>query len=365
MRILNLLHSRNFAGTEQLVLTLAHTLEKTGNCEVFTAVKNGGILKQKYKDAGLRILDIPTNGFFAKNRLAAWMRENKVDILHAHLTGAARMGVRLHEKTGVPLVTHLHLIKNALAYRKAARAGELIAISTEVARFYEKTAGIPAEKIHLIPNATTALEAPAASLPREECAAQIRRELQLPPSSRLFTLTGRVSPEKGHETLLRAMPAVLAKNPHAHVLIIGNLKQKPAYVRKLKKLAETLSLQKNIHFTGFRENILQCVRAAEAQFVLSKNEPFGLVVIEAMALGTPVIASNTGALPEILENATLGTLVPHGDATALSDAIVKILEDNTPFQKMAELAKNRTQTLYSPEILAQNTLQLYRKIASQ
>ena len=84
-----------------------------------------------------------------------------------------------------------------------------------------------------------------------------------------------------------------------------------------------------------------------------------------MALGTPVIASNTGALPEILENATLGTLVPHGDATALSDAIVKILEDNTPFQKMAELAKNRTQTLYSPEILAQNTLQLYRKIASQ
>ncbi|MDR2430221.1 MAG: glycosyltransferase family 4 protein [Puniceicoccales bacterium] len=362
MRILNLLHSRNFAGTEQMVLTLAHALEKTGKCEVFTAVKNKGILRQKYKDAGLRVLDIPTNGFFAKKRLAAWTRENKIDLIHTHLTGAARTGLWLHEKTGIPLVVHLHLTKNSPAYRKAAHAGTLIAISAHVARFYEKTAGIAPEKILHIPNATPVLESQTAARPRKECAAQIRREFQLPENARIFTLTGRVSPEKGHETLLRAMPAILAKHPGTHTLIIGNLQQKPAYARKLKKITQNLSLQKNIHFTGFRENILHYVRAADAQLVLSENEPFGLVLIEAMALGTPIIATNTGAIPEILENNTLGTLIPYGDATALSTALIKILENNTPFEEKAEHAKKRAQTLYSPETLAQNTLQLYEKL---
>jgi glycosyltransferase involved in cell wall biosynthesis len=363
MKILHLLNSRNFAGTEQLVLTLCTALAGAGH-EVHVAVKSGGVLAQKYREARLDVIDVSLNSFFVKWWLSRWVREHKPDVIHAHLTGAARLGVRLAEKTGVPLVTHLHILREARAYREAAEAGELVAISERVLRFYrDECAGIPAGKIHLVQNATLAFEAPANEVPRAGAAAQIKAALGLAPASRLLLIAARISPEKGHEWLLRALPAVAARHPNVVVLAAGNTAQKPEFVKKVRELARVLGVEQHFRLLGFRDDVPLLLRAAEAQLVLSEDEPFGLGVIEAFAAGTPVIGSNSGALPDLLRG-ELGTLVPYGDVTALAVALNAHLDesDDAP-ARAARTAAARADALarYSPAALRDGVLAVYQK----
>jgi len=361
MKVLHLLNSRNFAGTEQLVLTLCTALAGAGHT-VCVAVKDGGVLAEKYRAAGIEVIGVPLNGFFVAWRLRRWIREHKPDIIHAHLTGAARLGAHLSRATGIPLVTHLHILREARAYRDAAAAGELIAISERVLRFYrDECAGIPAAKIHLVHNATLAFDLPENARSRAVAAAEIKSALNLGAAARPLLFAARVSPEKGHEWLLRALPAVVARHPGAIVLAAGNTAQKPAFVKHLRALARELGVERHIVFLGFRDDVPRLLRGTEAQLVLSRDEPFGLVVIEAFAAETPVIAAAAGALPDLLGNGAFGELVPFGDASALAAAISAHLDDPARLNARAAVAHAAGIARYSPEAFRDGTLAVYAK----
>lgn len=364
MRALQLIYSRNFAGSEQFVLTLGKALEAKG-VETFIATKSGGSLGARLVAEGLRVVDIPLNSFFAKRRLLKWVKDNRIDVIHAHLTHAARFAYWLHQKTGIPIVAHLHIYRNDPIYRKVANVGTLIAISKDIAEFYIKTANIPPQKIRTIYNATEAVYSPLCEKQREELAAELRNKLKLPQDARLIAFCGRVSPEKGHETVWRAMPRVLSLYPNAHLLVAGNLKQKPAFVKKLRKLRAQLGLEPNIHFLGFRDDVLRITRAAEMQLIPSKCEPFGLVAIEAMALGTPVIGSNTGAIPDILEDGDLGLITPYGDASELAAAIVSVFSNPEAARIKAEAARQKIQNFHTPEKMTKEILRVYKTQSAQ
>ena len=360
MRILQLLYSRNFAGTEHSVLTLSKALVEAGH-EVVIAVKDKGILKEIYRRNNLRVATIPINTFLATRRIGDRAKQNKVNIIHAHLTEGTRMACKIHQRTQIPIVAHLRILRDDPAYRKAAQNGLLIANSSYTARFYEE-AGIPPGKIRTIPNATGAAASPVASTPKAALAAYFRHTLKLPAGARLISLPGRIASEKGHATLLRAMPEVLKKHPKAHVLIPGNLKQKPIHALRLFALQKQLSLKHNVHFLGFRTDVLAITRASEIQLVPSCCEPFGLVAIEAMAMETPVIGADSGAIPDILENQTLGTLFPYDDHAALAGIIISALDNPAPFQAKTALAKTRVLEIYNPATLAARVIAVYEEL---
>lgn len=250
MKVLQLIYSRNFAGSERSVLTLSKALAAAG-CEVVVAVKDGGVLKERYQREGLRVIELPLNAFFIKRRLARWVKEHRIDVVHAHLTEATRLACDLHRRLGIPVVTHLRILRDAPAYHDAAKAGLLIANSAHTARYYIEEAGISPDRIRTIPNATLALNDPLASTPSDDLARDVRRELALPDDARLIILPGRIAPGKGHETLLYAMPVVLKQHPGAHILVAGNIDQKPRFVRKLLKLRDELGLKSRVHFLDF------------------------------------------------------------------------------------------------------------------
>jgi glycosyltransferase involved in cell wall biosynthesis len=361
MRILQLVHSRNFAGTEQSVLTLSRALQAEGH-EVLVGVKSRGILRERYAREGLAVIPLALDSFFITRRLAAFVQAAGIDVIHAHLTEATRLACRVHLLTGVPMVSHLRILRDDPAYHQAAALGLLIANSEHTGEFYRAEAGIAEARIRVIPNATRAVHDAWGEAPVAEVAAGVREELGLPATARLVCFPGRISPEKGHETMLRALPAVLARHPETHVLVLGDHTAKRAYARRLLALRAKLGLERHVHFLGFRGDVLRFTRAAEAQLVLSEREPFGLVVIEAMAMGTPVIGSETGAIPAILGHGAYGSMVSPQSSAGVAELLGNLLQAPAQFQAKAEAARRRVRELYSPQTLAARVLQVYGEV---
>lgn len=357
MKILQLIRSRNFAGSEQYVLTLSRELKRRGH-EVFIAVKPGGVFQGILEKEGFRVF--PVFKFFStKSSLLKIVNEHKIDLIHAHLTDAARQAYTLHNKTGVPVVTHLHILREDKAYRRADKIGPLIAVSKDTANFYTQENGYPAQNIHLVPNSTAIHLSPNAQIDRAQARKSIIEELDLPSDSRLVIITSRVAPSKGHDITLDAWADVKKAVPNAQLLAPGNNKQKPKYVKRIQEKQARLGLDDSVHFLGFRDDIPRLVRSAELQLVPSDREPFGLVVIEAMMLGTPVIGSQSGALPEILTEGETGWLHEFRNYDSLAKKIIHALEDEPERAKVAQNAYQIACEKYLPEPMVDRILKVY------
>jgi glycosyltransferase involved in cell wall biosynthesis len=141
----------------------------------------------------------------------------------------------------------------------------------------------------------------------------------------LVGVFGRITPWKGQDVLIRALPAL----PDVHVLLVGETwSGERGFADSLKQLAASLGVADRVHFTGFRDDIPELMRAVDVVAHTSKSpEPFGRVIVEAMLARKPVVATAAGGAAEIITHLEDGVLVPPGDSTALADAIRQLLQD--------------------------------------
>jgi len=140
----------------------------------------------------------------------------------------------------------------------------------------------------------------------------------------LVGVVGRLELEKGHPTLLEAWPLVLAEVPCAYLLIVGEGSRQDA----LHQIAREHGVERHVIFTGRRDDIPEITAALDVAVLPSYREAQGLTILEAMALARPVVASNVGGIPEMVEHEVTGLLVPPHDPPALAGAIVRLLEDH-------------------------------------
>ncbi len=364
MRVLQIIHSRNFAGSERSVLTLAEAL-RTEGITVFLSTRSGGKLDSIIAEAGFTRAHPPLAWWRSSGGLRQFLERERIDLIHTHLTQAARLGLVLRHQTGSALVSHLRIQRRDPVFQKILQSGgHLIANSPQTATFYHSPEGgnLPtSEAFHTIPNATGIAADPDATIDRETARTALAAELNLPETTRFILLSGRVSPGKGHDLLLPAWSDLADTFPLHHIVLAGNLDQKPAFVRNLRQTAATPSLANRVHFLGFRSDVPRLVRAADVQVVPSRNEAFGLVVIEAMALGTPVLGSASGAIPAILDGGTYGSLFQPGDPASLAAALRTILSDLPTALRRAESARRHCLATYSPKTLADRTLEVYQR----
>jgi glycosyltransferase involved in cell wall biosynthesis len=198
-----------------------------------------------------------------------------------------------------------------------------------------------------------------------ESSQEIRRKLGLSIDVPIIGIVGRLQRWKGMHVLLQAMPTILEKYPQAHCLIVGGKhKLESDYAEFLEQTIIKLNLQKQVTLTGFQKNIPEWVQAMDIFVHASYNEPFGIVVVEAMALGKPVIASDSGGPTEIIENGVQGILTPYGDYHALATAILKYL-DNPKFAfEIAQAGKQRSKD-FSTQKYATNVVKAIREFILQ
>jgi len=155
----------------------------------------------------------------------------------------------------------------------------------------------------------------------------------------VISLIGRLEPWKGQDVFIKAAAILLRKNPKISFLIVGSpLFERGDYENKCKELVKSLDIEKNVSFLGFRKDVSEIISSSDLVIHSSiKPEPFGRVIVEAMACGTPVIATNIGGPKEIITNNKNGVLIEPNNPKLLAETILNLLKDK---KKMKELGKN-------------------------
>jgi glycosyltransferase involved in cell wall biosynthesis len=152
----------------------------------------------------------------------------------------------------------------------------------------------------------------------------LKEEYGMDADAELVGVVGRLELEKGHPTLLEAWPMVLAEVPCAYLVIVGEGSRLDA----LHQIARDQGVERHVIFTGRRDDIPEITAALDVAVLPSYREAQGLTILEAMALARPVVASNVGGIPEMVEDGVTGLLVPPHDPPALAAAIVRLLQDH-------------------------------------
>ncbi len=192
----------------------------------------------------------------------------------------------------------------------------------------------------------------------DEDRAAHRAKLALP-TERIVMYVGRFVHEKGIHVLLNAANAVLAQEPNTKFLIVGGGQRD-----RFEKFVRWAGLADKVLFTGFMANrsLHQLYRVADVAVFPSLYEPFGIVVLEAMAAGAPVVASDAGGLREVVRHDLTGTLSFASDSDSLAWAILKVVGDPKRAKSLAENAKLRLKLEFDWGLLADKTIKVYQRI---
>lgn len=174
---------------------------------------------------------------------------------------------------------------------------------------------------------------------------------------------GRFVAEKGVQTLVDAFEIVVKHRPGARLVLIGDGPQRPVIEARIA----ASHLGERVEITGWltREEADRRLARVAVQAVPSLwEEPFGLAAVEAMVRGTPVVASQTGGLSEVIEQGRTGTLVPPGDPQALASALLGLLEDREAGRRLARDAQVTARERYDPDLFVERIVRIYRRLSA-
>jgi glycosyltransferase involved in cell wall biosynthesis len=298
-------------------------------------------------------------------------RQEKFDIVNTHTSKGGvigRIGARL---AGVPLVVHTvhgyafstdHIPQwQVFIYTMIERLATLfcdlvISVNAEDRQRAIENKVAPPDKIVTVLNGidTTPFE-------KAQAPTTLRDELDPTGEAILLGSTGRLSTQKGFSYLINAMPLVLEAYPDARLVIAG---KGPLY-EELDALIGELALNEQCKLLGFRDDIPELLTCLDIFVLPSLWEGLSISLLEAMAAGKPIVATDIRGTREVLEDGVDGVVVPPGDPAALKGGIADLIEDRERALVLGECAREKVRTAFSEEAMVRNTLELYRSYHRQ
>lgn len=254
------------------------------------------------------------------------IRRHRIQVIHcAGMKGilTSRLAGRLAR---VPVVAHLHDYEPVPGpmcklMRMTDRFNSYtLAVSGDVLTHTNPSLGLSIERSEVLHNGLVLSDLRNTPPSAGE---DFRHRFGLLPESKVIGIIGRLMPVKGHDTLLRAMPTLLAKQPDARLLIVGDGTERQSLTRRVTELG----LDGYVTFTGQIDNVYEALRATDVVAMPSLREGLPYSLLEAMAMDVPVVASAVGGLAETIRHCENGVLVRPGDAQALAEALNSVLAD--------------------------------------
>lgn len=230
----------------------------------------------------------------------------------------------------------------------------IVCISRAILSQVEAKRYVRGKRLFLIPSACDANRFQQAGEARE----RMRREFRIGRDEIAVAMTGRLRPEKGHDVLLRSIPQIVRDAPQCKFLLIGSGSRHGELSRRL----EEGNLAQNVILTGFRDDVPECLSAADIYVQPSLSEGLGTSVLEASAAGLSIIASDTGGIPDIVESGATGVLVPVGDNQALAREVVRLANDAATRRRFGLAAAEKVSREYSLEALTEKTVAAYSEL---
>jgi glycosyltransferase involved in cell wall biosynthesis len=366
IRLLHILTTLDRGGAETQVLSLLSRMPRERFDVTVAWLKGRGDLAPEA--TGVAVTDELVGRFPGASILSAGLRlvhRVRPHILHTHLMKADMVGGALARLGAVPILVstkhnedrHLRFPPMALVARGvASQADRVVVISGAVSRFIERTMGLSGERTRRI-----LYGYPVNGRPIRGVRDDVIAELGLHRSAHIVTMVGRLTRQKGIEDLLHAASFLRDAVPDARFLILG---QGELRVR-LRRTVANLDLRENVRFLGFRRDVPRILAASDLMVLPSHWEGFGLVLLEAMAQGIPVVGTRVGAIPEVVADGETGLLVPPHDAETLATAILRMLTYPAIAREMGRAGRRRLEEHFHIERAVTEHIELYEELLAE
>lgn len=369
--VMHLVDCLYIGGGEMQMVDLVRKMDRKKFRPIVGCLKKEGQLLPVLERSDIQVEAFPVKGklFYPNSlkqiaRLAGFMRREKVSILHTQDLYSHLVGIPAALLAGVPVITNRLDLGHTLNrwHRWALKVlstgiARVMANSQGVQRMLVESEKMDPEKIELIYNGVDMDRFPvsAAASPVSP------RQPYLPefqPDDRLIGVLANLWPIKGHDILLEAAVRVVAYFPKVKFVLIGTGKRRA----ELEARARSLSIENHVLFLGSRQDVPQILACMEVSVLPSLAEGFSNAILESMAAGLPMVATDVGGNREAVVDGETGFIVPPADPDALADLLLRLLEDPCLAQKMGQAGRQRIETYFTLDRMVRETERFYREI---
>jgi glycosyltransferase involved in cell wall biosynthesis len=367
MRILFVLDGLFMGGAERNTLDLMRELADNGHeahlCTL--GAPAGGFLFDLARSNGIRVHTLNVKRIYdprAAFRFILLVKTVRPDCIHVedpygHIIAAAARNVckvpavmTRHVNAGAGQTRWERLRSYVLQWAARHAYDRAILVADALRPLFQEQYGFPQEKTVTIHNGVV-----IGMCRRKERAALLDR-LNWPKDAPIILMVAVLRPGKGHDTMLRALPAIAGKLPKVRLYFAGAGPLGPQIESDAAAFASQVVL------LGERQDVADLMSAASVVVLPSESEALPTVLLEAAAAGCPVVASAVGGVGEIVDDGVTGLLVPPRDEKALAAALVRILSDPELGERMGRAARAKAESQFSIAIQAKRTLEVYRHL---
>ena len=359
MNILQISSASSFGGGERYVADLTNTLIARGH-NLFAAVRPGSPLIRHLELPQEKILTLPLRNALdvpSAHELDRFVRRQRIDVVHAHMArdySLASYAAHRNRKTKFIATRHVLFQLNRLHRHTLARATRVIAVSAAVAKELQRV--VNESQIALIPNGIDVDRFARARAGFDR--AQFLRSMGLPADCLLVGSVGELRTLKRHDDFIRGAARIVSRFPETQFVLAG-IDTLGDVRKQLERLVVELRLKDCFHFLGWVDEAERLLCAMDVFVSASETESFGLAMAEAMASGTPVVATRTEGAQEVVEDQKTGLLVPIGDVERIADAVNTLLADPERRREMGARAYEAANTRFSLKRMVDEIEKIY------
>jgi glycosyltransferase involved in cell wall biosynthesis len=371
-KVLWLIKGLDAGGAEKLLaMSLPYLDRDNFDYQVAYLFKNMKDLVPEFERQGIPVVCLDMKNAYDPRvvfKLFQLLRQRKIDVLHTHLPYTSIIGRPAARLAGVKAIvsTEHGLIES---YHPLTRLGSIltfplnhatIAISQAVARSILKYRTTRPDTVRVVYNAID-----LADLERTQTDPQsVKRSLGIAADDLVVGTVSHIRPEKGHRYLLEAARLVLDQCPNVTFVIVGREKRQED-MAGLLELVRRLKIQDRVIFTGFRRDVFQLISAFDVFVLPSLMEGFGIALLEAMASGKPVIGTNVGGIPEVIDDGRNGFLVEPRHPRQLAAKVLELLHDATLRDRMGQCGMQKVRDKFSIQKTVKAMEDIYSAVLSR
>jgi glycosyltransferase involved in cell wall biosynthesis len=368
INVIRIISDLPVGGVEQRLLELLPLLRPEYNVRV-CCIREKDELAPEFERVGIPVDLCYFRGRlhpFSLYQMASYLKRVNAHIVHTHMYRPNISGVLAAKLAGVPVViSHIHNVDhwdNARQMRQDGRfvrfRDKIIAVSEAVREDYIRKTHADPDKCVVIYNGINLDK----FSPREKDP-ELMSEFGLE-GKKVVGIIARLVPQKDHETFLQSAVKIKERLSDTRFLIVGEEEGKSGLRQKLQERTVELGLAEEVIFTGMRRDIVPIISLFDVAVQSSLREGFSNVIVETMAMGIPMVATNAGGNAEAIEDGKNGFIVPCQQPDLLAERVVKILRDKELALKMQAHARSQA-NLFSLETMAQKTKDLYHLLLAE
>ncbi|MFC1658433.1 glycosyltransferase family 4 protein, partial [Candidatus Omnitrophota bacterium] len=361
-------YSNIIAGQEIILLNIIRNLNST-RYQAIAVLPQDGVFAEFLRAKGIEVRFIKLSRLKKKNpfsfisavfKLLSLIKKEKIKIIHTSGLYPNQYCSVAAKIARIPCICHIHStvyiekeIKNSLL-----RFSDTVITVSEGVKQSIKTAKIEESKVKVIYNGIDQNEYKISV----EQTASIKREFNLDNNCKIVGQVGQIIKRKGIMYFIKMAELVMKEMQNVKFLLVGDDKNEPGYMREMQGLVDNLKLSKHIIFTGFRKDIPQLISLMDIAVLSSLAEGLGMVLIEAMFLNKPVIATDIPGVNEVIENNITGLLVPPRDYRAMAKGVLTLLSDKDYAARLVKSAKNKVLSEFTIERQIKEIADIYEDL---